>query len=118
MKMLLRLPIPSFPFFILKRLPEFEGIFWGIIAPILLFIYAGFQFWWFVFLSALVGFPLNVIFGFALPAVIIIFLLRIHLGRAILLWKNSREPTKEWFPAKSVEELIELFERQRKRRKT
>jgi hypothetical protein len=117
-KTLLKLPIPGFPFFILKHFPEFEGIFWSIFTPILLMLYAWFQFWWFVFLSTFVGFPLNVIFGFALPAVIVIFFLRIQLERAILRWKKSHEPTKEWVPSKSVEELLELFERQRKRKKT
>ncbi len=115
-KMLLGLPIPGFPFFILKRLPEFEGIFWAIITPILVYLYAWFQFWWFVFLSTLVGFPLNVIFGFPVPAVIILFFLRVQLERANHQWRKIHEPTKEWAPSKSVEELIELFERQRKRK--
>jgi len=115
-KILLRLPNPSLPYFILKRFPELEGFFWSLIVPLLLTLYFFFNAWAFPYLSTLVGFPLNVIFGFIIPAVIFVFFLRIQIERTILWWKNIHSQQKEWEPSKRVEELISLLEKQRRRK--
>lgn len=116
-RILLKFPNPSLPFFILKRFPEFEGILWAIVVPSLLILYFFFMVWLFPFLTMLVGFPLNVIFGFTVPAVIFLFFLRIQIERTIFWWRSIHEQPKEWEPSKRVEELIELIERHHRRKK-
>lgn len=116
-RILLKFPNPCLPFFILRRFPEFEGIMWAVVAPILLTLYFFFNIWLFPLLAILVGFPLNVIFGFIVPAVIFLFFLRIQIERTILWWRNIHKQSKEWEPSKRVEELIELIERQHRRKK-
>lgn len=116
-KVMLKLPNPSLPFFVLKHLPEFEGIFWGLVTPLFMAMYVYFFAWLIPFLTLTIGFPLNVIFGFAIPAVVFVFFLRIQLERTILWWKGIHEEPREWQVSKRVEELIELLNRQQRRKK-
>lgn len=116
-KMLLKLPNPRLPFFILKHLPEFEGILWAAVVPILLGLYFWFSIWLFPFLSLRVGFPLNIILGLLTPAVIFLFFLRIQLERTILWWRNIHQSSKEWDTSKSVEEWVQLLKKQQRRNK-
>lgn len=119
-KVLLKMPNPSLPFFVLKKFPEFEGILWAVVTPSLLILYFFFNIWLFSLSGLRVGFPINliVIFGVMIPAVIFVFFLRIQIERTILWWRNIHEPQKEWDAPKRVEELIELFEKQRMRKKS
>lgn len=117
-KMLLKLPNPSLPFFILKRFPEFEGILWAAGVPILLFLYFLLNFFLVAYLSLHVVFPLSVIITLIIPIVIFLFFLRIQLERTILWWRNIHEPPKEWQTSKTMEELVELFRRQQKRKRS
>lgn len=116
--MLLKLPNPNLPFFILKRFPEFEGIFWAVVVPILLGLYTWFNVWLFPFLTQHFSFPLNIIFGFTIPAVIFVFFLRIQIERAILLQRNIHRPLKEWDISKTVEEWIQLLKKHQRRKKS
>jgi len=111
-RILLKLPNPSFPFLVLKRFPEFEGIFWALIVPLVFMIYIVSNLWFFPFLTYHVGFPLNIIIGFIAPAALFVVFLRIQIERTILWWRNIHEPTKEWNLSKTVEELIRLLEKQ------
>lgn len=117
-KILLKLPNPSLPFFILKKFPGFEGILWAVVAPIFLMLYSLFNAWLFSFLTLSVGFPLNVILGFVMPAVIFVFFLRIQLERMILLWRNIHNPLREWDTSKRAEEWIQLLRKQQRRKKS
>jgi len=117
-KILLKLPNPSLPFFILKKFPEFEGILWAVVVPIFFMLYSFFNAWLFSFLSLSVGFPLNVILGFVVPVVIFVFFLRIQLERMILLWRNTHHPLREWDTSKRAEEWIQLLRKQQRRKKS
>ena len=117
-KILLKLPNPSLPFFVLKHFPEFEGIFWALVVPCFLILYFFFNIWLFPFVTLRFGFPLNYVFGFLIPAIIFVFFMRIQLERTILWWKSIHEEPREWQISKRVEELIELLNRRQKRKKT
>jgi len=114
-KILLKLPNPGLPFFILKRFPGFEGIFWALVVPIFLALYSFFTLWLFSFATIHFGFPSNYVLGVLIPAIILIFFLRIQLERTVLWWKNINEQPREWQISKKVEELAEILNRQRKR---
>jgi hypothetical protein len=118
MKIFLKLPNPRLPFFILRRFPEFEGILWAVVVPILLGLYFCFSIWLFPSATLLFGFPLNYIFGLMIPAMIFLFFLRIQLGRVILWWRNIHEPLKEWDTSKRVEEWVQLLKKQQRRKKS
>jgi len=109
---LLKLPNPGFPNFVLKRLPEIEGLFWAVVVPAFLIAYFFFCFWLVLFLSLFVIFPFNVVFGLFIPATIFVLFLRIQLERAIHWWRNVQSPTKEWDVVKAAEELVEIFRKQ------
>ena len=115
LKLFLRLPNPSIPFAVLKKLPEIEGVFWAVLAPIFLVLYFFFDIWLFSYLSLHFGFPLNVFLGLLMPAVVFVFFLRIQLERMILWWRNVRAGSREWEVSRRVEELVEAFKKQRKR---
>jgi len=115
-KLLLKLPNPEFPHFILKKLPEIEGVFWALVVPILLTLYFFFSVWLFAFLTWIIGFPLNIVIGFLVPAVIFVFFLRTQLERAILFWRSVHEQPKEWETSKRVEKLMEIFNRPKRKK--
>jgi len=110
-KLFLKLPNPGFPYFVLKKLPGIEGIFWAVVTPILLTLYFLSSIWLIAFLSLHVIFPFNILLGLLIPAVIFVFFLRIELERTILWWKNLQSPGKEWDISKVVEELSEVFKK-------
>lgn len=115
-KLFLRLPNPGLPFFVLRKLPGIEGIFWSVVTPILLTIYFLFSIWFVAFLSLHFIFPFNLLLGLLIPAIIFVFFLRIQLERTILWWKSLQSPGKEWDISKVVEELAELTRKQRQRK--
>lgn len=115
LKLFLKLPNPSFPYLILKRLPEIEGIFWAFIVPIFVMLYFLFGVWLVSFLSLVVSFPFNVLLGLFIPTAIFILFLRIQLERTIQWWKNLRSGSREWQVSDVAEELIELLRKQQKR---
>jgi len=104
-KLLMKLPNPSFPNVIVSRLPEIEGIFWAVVIPLLLLIYFFFSVWFVVFLSIHVIFPFNILLGLLMPSIFFVFFLRIQLERTILAWKNTVSPHKVWDVSDVVEEL-------------
>ena len=117
LKLILKLPTPSFPGFILKRLPEIEGIFWAILVPIFLILYFWFSIWWFATATILFSFPFNLMLALIIPAVVFVFFLRIQLERTILWWKNLKGDYREWDVSKAVKEYVALM-RDPKQRKT
>jgi hypothetical protein len=117
-KAFLKLPNPGIPFFIMRHFPEFEGILWGLVVPLSLGFFIWFDMWFVAFLSLHFSFPLNVIIGFLVPAIPFLFFLRIELERTILWWRNIHEQPKEWQISKKVDELIDLFNRQQKGKKS
>jgi len=117
-KMLLQLPNPRLPFFVLKHFPELEGILWAMIAPLFLVLYFLFSLWLFSFATIHFGFPLNYVFGFSISATIFVFFLRIQLERTIIWWKNIQKEPKEWQTAKRVKELVEILNKQQTRKKS
>jgi hypothetical protein len=114
-RILLKLPNPSLPFFILRRIPELEGILWAMIMPILLISYLWFSMWSFPHFTLLFGYPLNVISAFLIPAVIFAFFLRMQLERVILSWRSINRSSREWDPTRRVEELIDVLKKQQRR---
>lgn len=114
-KLFLKLPNPGFPYFVLKKLPGIEGIFWAVVTPILLILYFLSNIWLIAFLSLHVIFPFNILLGLLIPTIIFVFFLRIELERTILWWKNLQGPGKEWDISKVVEEFVELTKKQKQR---
>lgn len=113
LRLLMKLPDPSFPDFILKRLPGIEGIYWAVIVPIFFIIYFFFSIWLVSFLSFNVTFPFNVLFGLSIPAIFLVIFIRVQLERAIAFWRSLKGSEKEWNVSKIVEELEELSRRQK-----
>jgi len=118
LKLFLKLPNPSFPYFVLRRLPEIEGVFWAIIVPVFLILYFLFSVWFFGFASLHLTFPLNLLLGLLMPAIIFVFFVRIQLERTIHWWKNLSSTRQEWDISKIVEEFAELTRAQQRRRQT
>jgi len=116
LKLLLKLPNPGLPFFILRKLPEIEGIFWAVIAPIFLILYFFFSVWFVAFLSLHVIFPFSLLLGLLIPTVIFVFFIRVQLERTVLWWKNLQSRPRELDISKVVEEFAELIREQRRRR--
>jgi hypothetical protein len=114
LKLLLKLPIPGFPHFVVSKLPWFEGIFWALGVPILLSIYLGISIWLVAYLSLYVAFPANILVGLSMPTIVFIFFLRLQVERALLFWRNLRNPPQEWNVSKSVDKLLRLIDEQRK----
>jgi len=112
----MKFPNPSFPYFVLRRLPEIEGVYWAVVVPLLLIVYFLFSIWFVVFLSMHVVFPFNLLLGLLIPFIIFVFFLRIQLERTVLWWKNIHSPQKEeWDVSKAVEELAKLRREKRQR---
>jgi len=116
-KLFLKLPNPGFPYFVLKKLPEIEGIFWAIVTPFLLTLYFLSSIWLIAFLSLHFIFPFNLLLGLFIPAIIFVFFLRIQLERTILWWKSLQNSHNEWDISKAVEELAELTRKQKAKAK-
>jgi len=116
LKLFLKLPTPGFPYFVLKRLPEIEGVFWAVGIPVFLVAYFLFSVWLVAFLSLHVVFPLNLMLGLLIPAVIFVFFLRIQLKRTILWWRSLQNPSRRWDVSKAVEEYAELIRKQKRQR--
>lgn len=116
-KILLKLPIPSLPFFVLKHAPELEGFLYFLFLPMVLAVYYWFGMWLIAFLSLTFGFPLNIILWLLIPGLIFVFSLRLQLERTILWWKAISQQPRDWHISEKVEELIELLDRQRKGKK-
>jgi hypothetical protein len=112
-----KFPNPSFPYFVLKRLPWIEGIFWTLIFPIFFLLYYFFSVWFLAFLSLYVAFPLNAMVWLAIPTALFVIFLRIQLERTIVWWKGLKSPMKEWDVSKTVEEFVELKRKQRNQQK-
>jgi len=114
-KLLLKLPNPSIPFLVLKRLPWIEGIFYGILLPIFVLLSGILTFWLFPAATLRFGFPLNIIILLLLPTAVFAVFVRIQLERTMNLWKSVFSSPKEWESSKSIAELIELFKKQQQR---
>jgi hypothetical protein len=113
-KLFLKLPNPSLPYSVLKHFPEFEGIFWALIAPIFLVVYFFFNLWLFLYLSSNYGFPLNIFLSVLPPIAVFILFLRIQLDRAIHRWKSISKRHETRQVTESLKELAELLEKQQK----
>jgi len=116
LKVLLRLPNPRIPFFVVKRITWFEGIFWALVVPVSLILYFFFSVWFTAFLALHVAFPLNWIVGLLIPAVFLVFFLRIEVERTILWWRHIHAQSEEWDVGKRVAELEEIFRRRKSKR--
>jgi len=116
-KLLLRLPNPSIPFFILKRLPLLEGIIYGLVMPIFVFLFGAIVLWLFPAATLAFGFPLNVIIVLLLPTIVLVIFIRIQLERTINWWRSVFGSNIEWDSSKSISELIELLKKQQRRTK-
>lgn len=116
-KLMLKLPNPNFPFFVLRRFPSFEGIFYAIILPIFVFFSGVFLLWLFPMASLALGFPLNVVLTLLLPATVFVVFLRVQIERKTNWWRSIFWPPVEWNPSKSLDELTELFKKQQRHRR-
>lgn len=113
---LLKIPLPDY-FGLLEKLPLLAGSFvysltlcglWILVIlplPILVFTYP------------FVGFPLNVILGLSIPAIVTMFWARIQVERVLILWKSMQIQRSQGNIEKMVTEYVELINRRRKRRK-
>jgi len=117
-KVLLKLPNPRLPFFLLRKFPELEGIIWAVVAPVVVVSYAYCFALLIPFLSLHFSFPWNIVIGFLIPVIILLFFIRVQLERAIHWWRNIYQPSKEWKVSEKVEELLKDFQKQQKAKKT
>ena len=116
LKLFLKLPNPRLPFFLTRRLPEIEGLYWAVIVPIFFVLLFYLIVYLVPFLSLHFAFPLNIIIEFLILLPLPIMFLRIQAERTLLLWKTYRSTSTEWNVTKVVEELFELRRKQRKAR--
>ena len=106
-RLLLKLPLPSLESFV----QESQGIFWAVIVPVCLVLYAVVGFWTLIYFS----FPTNVILFLTVPTIIFLFFLRIMLERFISEWNAMIGGSeKEWNIEKLVDEYLDIV-RKRKR---
>jgi len=117
LKLFMKFPNLRFPYFVVKKLPWVEGIFWALLIPIFLVVYFFFTFWLYVTLSLLVGFPLNVIIWLSIPSVFFIVFLRIQFERIIPFWRSLGSQPKDWDVPKFAEEFLLLIEKQHKKKR-
>lgn len=117
-KLLLKLPSPKIPFFILQRFPLIEGILHGLMMPIFMYLVGVITLWLLVTTTIVVGFPLNIIIVLIPPTVIFAIYVRNQLERAITWWRSTFGSPIKWDSSKSISELIELFKDQQKKAKT
>jgi len=115
LKLVLKFPNPSFPYFLLRKFPEIEGVFWTVVVPVFMSLYFLFNAWLIATLSLFVSFPFNILLGLSIPAIIFLFFLRIQLERTIHWWRNLKSPVREWDISKATKELIELLREQQKK---
>jgi len=111
-KLLLKLPNPSMPFLVLKRFHLFEGLFYGLLLPLFMFLSGVFLLLLFPVATQTFAFPLNYVVVLILPTVIFLFYVRIELERTINWWRSVFGSPTEWDSAKSVDELIQIFKKQ------
>jgi len=112
-KWFLKLPNPSFPYPMLRRLPWIEGVFWAVVMPIFLTIYFFVSLLLVSFLSFHFIFPVNVILGLLIPTMFFALFLRIQLERTILWWRNLNKPPIDWDVSKIIEEFVKLTRREK-----
>jgi len=117
-KLMLKIPVPRIPFFVTRTMPEIEGIFHGLILPLLLSLMMLLMVWLLPTVTLLFGFPLNLFLTLLVPASVFIAYVRIELERTINWWKSVFDSPIEWDSSKSVKELIELLKKQRNKAKT
>lgn len=111
-KLLIRLPDPTIPFFILKKFSMFEGIFYGILLPVFVFMSGVATLWLYPVATAKFGFPLNIVIVLLLPITVFAIAARVELQRAINFWEAINEPSRKLEGSKSIDKLIELFKKQ------
>jgi len=116
-KLMLKLPNPSIPFFIFKRLPLLEGIFYGIMLPVFAYLYLALMLWLFPLATLAFGFPLNIIIVLVFPTAVFVIFVRIQLERTINWWRSVSSSSKEWDSSKSINEFVDLLKRQQAQRK-
>jgi len=109
LKLLLKFPNPS----IFSKFPGIEGVFWAIVAPIFLILYFLTSVGMVAFLSLIFIFPFNIVLGLLIPGIIFVFFLRIQVERTLQMWRNIHTPIKNWDIAKTAEELLEIFKKQK-----
>jgi len=114
LKLFLKFPNPSFPYFVLRRLPWIDGIFWALVVPVLLTLYFFFGIWLVGYLSLYVLFPFNVILGLSIPGLILIIFLRVQIERSITAWRSFRSSTLDWDIPKAVDEYYRLAKKKRR----
>jgi hypothetical protein len=90
LKLLMKLPCPGFPGFVMKRLPGIEGIYWTVIVPIFLIVYFFLSFWLISFFSARLAFPFNTLLVLSMPAILLVIFVRTQLERAVALWRSLK----------------------------
>lgn len=117
-KLMLKLPSPRIPFFVLQRFPLIEGILHGLMMPIFMYVIGIITLWLLVTTTIAVGFPLNIIIVLVPPTAIFAIYARNQLERTISWWKTTFGSPIKWDTSKSVSELIELFKDQQKKAKT
>jgi hypothetical protein len=113
LKLLLKLPSPSFPDFVTKKLPGIEGIYWAVIVPILMIAYFYLSFWSVSFFSEHLAFPFNILPLLSVPAILLVILVRTQLERAIVLLRSLKGSNKDWNVSRVAAEFEELLRRQR-----
>jgi len=116
-KLLLKLPNPSIPFFVVKRFHLLEGLLYGLLLPIFMFLSAVFTLILFPTSMLAFAFPLNYMVLLILPSVLFVIFLRIELERTINWWRSAFGAPTEWDSSKSVEELVQLFKKQQNKAK-
>jgi len=113
-KLLLKLPEPAIPFFLVRKFPAFEGIFYGILMPLFIFASGILTLWLFPVTSLALGFPLNILITLLIPTTILIIFVRVQLQRTIDFWRAAQESQAEWKISKTASELKELFKKQQR----
>jgi len=116
-RILLKLPNPSMPFFVVKRFHLLEGLLYGLFLPIFMFLSAVFTLILFPTAMLAFAFPLNYIVLLILPSVLFVIFLRIELERTINWWRSVFDAPTEWDTSKSVDELLQLFKKQQNKTK-
>jgi hypothetical protein len=85
-----------------------SGIFWAIVVPIFLLLYA------FINLTLLVAFsfPLNILLAAIIPTTLLLIFVRMSLFRFLLWWNESVVKTSlEWNVEKRLEEYLAMMKK-------
>jgi len=115
-KLLMKIPIPSMPFIITKKLPLLEGIFHGLVLPVFVFLIGIFTYWLIPTATIMLGFPLNIAMILIVLTLPFALFARIELERSIHWWRSAFGSSTQWNTSKTAEELVELFEKQQRKR--